>query len=291
MRRDRCYRRSVVDLPLFDAHLHADGLSDGDLRSLAYFGVHAALLPAHDPAGATTPKEILGHFDDLIHVQAQRLWRAGVRAFVTLGVHPTRIPWHGLDEVLAELPRRLAGGIVVGIGEIGLHDGGMREELALARQLQLASELQLPVLTHTPERDKEALTKRLLAIVRESGMPADRVLIDHANAKTLRLVRECGHVVGLNVHPDRLSAEAAANLVRRFGAEGVIVSSDAGDGAGDILSLARAASVFLETGIPDGVVRRVLSQNALTFYRIDRSALAVPPPKMPMAAGGRRRAH
>lgn len=272
---------------LFDAHLHADGLSDQDVRSLAYFGVRAALLPAHDPAGAVRPAEILAHFDDLRTVQVQRLWSLGVRAFVALGVHPARVPWHGLDEVLAELPRHLEGGAVVALGEIGLEHATALEEGALARQLGLAQELSLPVLLHTPERDKKAVTQRLLALVRESGLAPDRVLVDHASTETVRLVRECGHFAGLTVHPGRMSAENAALLLRRYGCEGLILSSDAGDGAGDILSLPRAASVLAEAGLSELILRRVLAQNALAFYRIDRSALAASPPKVRAGRAGR----
>jgi uncharacterized protein len=277
----------VSDVSLFDAHLHADGLSDGDLRSVAYFGVQGALLPAHDPSG-TSPREILAHFDDLIHRQVHRLWKFGVRAFVALGVHPARLPWHGLDSVLADLPKRLSGGVVVAIGEIGLANGDAREELALVRQLDLARELQLPALVHTPERNKESLTKRALAIIRDSGIAPERVLVDHVNSRTLRLIRECGYTAGLTVHPDQLTAEAAAQLVLRYGAEGLVVSSNAGDGAGDVLSLARAASVFVEAGVPADVARRVLSQNALAFYRIDRAALTVPPARLTSAHRGSR---
>ncbi len=45
--------------PLFDAHLHPEGLTDQDIESLRIFGVSAALVAAHHAAVSSTAREIL----------------------------------------------------------------------------------------------------------------------------------------------------------------------------------------------------------------------------------------
>lgn len=253
---------------LFDLHLHAEGLADADLATLAYFGVEAAMTCAHD-AGAATAKSVLAHFDDLCGRQSERLLRAGIRPLVGLGVHPGRIPWHGLRELLHALPEYLGRRGVVALGEIGLEHGGPREETLLLEQLELARRLRLPVLVHTPERDKARLTRRTLALLRESGIPPDRAVVDHVTPVTFALVRACGFRAGLTLRPGELSVTQAATLIERHGSEGLHLSSDAGDGPADLLGLPRAVAL-LEQRVPAQVVRRVAFENSAQLLGVER---------------------
>ena len=66
-----------------DLHLHADGIPDQDLATLAYFGVRAAVTCARD-AGAGSARELRRHWDELVQVQTERLRRAGIRPMVAL---------------------------------------------------------------------------------------------------------------------------------------------------------------------------------------------------------------
>ena len=250
---------------LVDLHLHAEGLSDADLTTLAFFGLRAALTCAHDAAGSATTEGLRRHWDELVSVQAPRLKAAGIRPLVALGVHPARIPWHGLDALLADLPRYFDDPRVVALGELGLHNGGEREEEVLVRQLALSLEVRRPVLVHTPSTEKLARTRRLIAVLREARMPPSRVLIDHVNEETFPLVRACGYWVGLTLQPGGLEAKAAAELLRRHGAEGVVLTSDIGEGPSDLLALPRAADALAQAGLSLELRRRALFENPLQF--------------------------
>src|SRR5579863_5178366 len=154
---------------LFDAHLHPTELSLRDLESLAYFGVTRALAVAYqvpEPSART----LRGHFDALVQRELSRLKRAGIQAQAVLGVHPQSLPRRGLSEILSVLPAYFSGARVAGIGEIGLHRGGEPEEEAFLAQLELARELSVPVVVHTPAHDKERLTRRLLVLLQRSGI-------------------------------------------------------------------------------------------------------------------------
>ncbi|MBI5545071.1 MAG: TatD family hydrolase [Deltaproteobacteria bacterium] len=256
----------------FDAHLHSDGLSNQDLCSMTVFGLKAALVPARD-AVCDSVKDYLAHFQGLIQLQAKRLEKIGIRPYAALGVHPARIPWHGLEEILAAVPRLAVAGRLVAIGEIGLEKGGAREEQVLERQLELAQELGLPVLATTPERDKLRLTRRLLAILRSSNLAPESALVEHANAQTIKTIRECGYRIGLSVNPMHLTAAEAAALVRTYGSDGLVVSSASGDGASDILALPHTASVLEEQGLSPLIIRRVLGENACVFLRVGKDVL------------------
>jgi len=258
-------------LPLFDAHLHPDGLSDQDLATLRAFGVEAAVALAHHTAPEATSKALLGQFDALLGTHLPRLERAGIRAYAALGVHPQRVPRRGLGEVLAALPGYFRGGKVVALGETGLHRGGELEEECFVEHLALARRLSLRVVVHTPALRKDTLTRRCLALIRAAKVSPGQVLVDHARPSTLKGVLECGHWAGLTLHPDALSGEEAVACVREFGAVRLILNSDAGDGASDIVGLARAAHLMAKAKLSPHVVRLVTARNAGAFFRVSEA--------------------
>ncbi|WP_338869815.1 TatD family hydrolase [Myxococcus stipitatus] len=254
-------------LPIFDAHLHPESLSDQDLESMRFFGVERALVVAHHFPEPTS-KGLLRHFDDVVERQLPRLEKVGIRAWAALGVHPRCIPRRGLSEVLSTLPDYFQGGRVVALGETGLHVGGEEEEEAFLEQLALARRLKLRVIVHTPLTDKERHTRRILTLLRQSGVLPSRVLVDHATARTVRTILEVGHWAGLTLHPEALAAERAVALVHRLGSERLVLNSDAGDGAGDILGLARVANLLSKARLSERIVRRVASDNAARFLQV-----------------------
>src|SRR5712691_7767498 len=215
-RRMPCYRHRMAPEPppFVDLHLHAEGVSDADLTTLAWFGLSAAVTCAND-AGATSADELRRHWDGLVSVQASRLRTCGIRPFVALAVHPARIPWHGVDDLLHRLPHYFDDPRVAAIGELGLQEGSAREEDVLLRQLEIAAQLRKPVIAHTPATAKLALTRRLLAILRESRAEPSRVLVDHVTPETFPLVRACGYRAGLTLQPGLLEADEAAQLVAK----------------------------------------------------------------------------
>ena len=73
---------------------------------------------------------------------------------------------------------------------------------------------------------------------------------------------------GLTLHPEALKAERAVALVRRLGSERLVLNSDAGDGAGDILGMARAANLLAKARLSERVVRRVTHDNAERFLQL-----------------------
>ena len=247
-----------------DLHLHAEGLSDADLATLAFFGLRAALTCAHD-AGAIRTDDLRRHWDELVTVQAARLQAAGIRPLVALGVHPARIPWHGIDALLHDLPRYFDDPRVVALGELGLQHGGEREEEILLRQLELSLAVRRPVVVHTPSEDKLPRTRRLIAVLRAAKIPPHRVLIDHVTEETFPLVRACGFWAGLTLQPGELSPDEAVSLLRKHGAEAVVLTSDVGEGASDLLALPRAADALAAAGLSGELRHRALYENPLGF--------------------------
>lgn len=267
--------------PIFDAQLHPYGLTDGDLRDLAFFGVEGGVAVVGDDVPGRAPEDFLERFERLVREDLPRLRRAGLAAYGALGLDPRRLPERGLEEILARLPALFSAARVVALGPIGLEAGGPVEEAAFRRQLEAAQEIGRPVIVRTPEHDKLRMTRRILQLLKESGTPPERVLVDAVTAKTIRLVRACGHAAGLLVHPARLRAEDAAALIRRLGSGALVLGSAAGAGASDLLALPRTAMILERGGLSPEIIRRVLRDNALAFFGIDPGALAREAPRPP----------
>ena len=247
-----------------DLHLHADGLSDADLETLSMFGLVAAVTCAHDQP-ISSAEELRRHWDELVAVQAQRLKARKIRPLIALAVHPARIPWHGVDDLLHRLPRYFDDPRVAALGELGLHEGGEREEEVLLRQFQLAARLKKPAIVHTPVREKLARTKRILALLKDSKLDPGRVLIDHVSEETYPLVRGLGCWAGLTVQPEALDVRTAAALISRNGAERTVLTSDLGEGASDLLALPRGAEELRAAGLSVELGKRVLLEGPLAF--------------------------
>ncbi len=260
---------------LFDAHLRPAGVTGRDVSDLRFFGVAGALCPSGDPGDASAASVRRG-WERLAGPAVRRLRRDGLMAWAALGVHPSRIPWRGLEELLAELPDLLGRPEVVAIGEIGLEEGGGREEEVLARQLELARELRLPVVVRAPRKDAVRLTRRILVMLREAELEPDRVLVGHVDARTVRMVRACGYRAGLWLSAGPGAVEAAVRLVRSLGADGLVLGSSAGEG-GDLLALPRAADRLARAGLSEAVVRRVCGLNALGALGLQAGSLAAGP--------------
>ena len=243
-------------MTFFDPILRAGSLRAGDLDDLRFFGVGGALV-AGEGDGASADG-VFRRWDGLAGAALRRARRAGLEAWAAVGVSPLEIPRRGLEALLAELPHRLGRPRVAVVGPLGLERGGAREEEVLARQLALASELRVPVLLRAAPGERAA--RRALAVVRESELPPERVLAGAAGLRDVRTIRGCGHLAALDLSAGSL--DEAVRIVRALGPEGLALASGAGDGAGDLLAIPRAAGRMHKAGLSAAVIRRVCGENA-----------------------------
>ena len=152
-------------------------------------------------------------------------------------------------------------------GEVGFDDMTAQEETYFARQVELAVEFELPVLVHTPHRDKKKGTERSLALVRDVGIDESRVLIDHNNEETLPLTLDSGCWAGHSIYPNtKMDEKRMAALVTRYGPERILVNSAADWGVSDPLKVPKTVEAMREAGIDESVIQTVVWDNPLTFF-------------------------
>src|SRR5215510_2800543 len=256
-------------MKMFDPHVHMTSRTTDDYAAMAAAGIRAVVEPAF---WLGQPRTHVGTFEDyflsLVGWERFRASQFGIAHFCTLALNPKEANDPALaDGVLELLPRYLEKDGVVGVGEVGYDDQTPAEERVFAAQLALAIELELPVLVHTPHRDKKRGTERSLALVRESGIPEERVLIDHNTEETLPLVLATGCWAGHSIYPNTKMDEARmVALVQKYGHERIIVNSAADWGVSDPLKVPKTAALMRERGVPDDAIETIVWKNPIAFF-------------------------
>ena len=165
------------------------------------------------------------------------------------------------------LPRFLAKDGVVAVGEIGFDAMTPAEEEAFAAQLALAPEHELPVLVHTPHRDKAAGTRRTLELVEASGLPPEMVLIDHNNELTVKEVLASGCWAGFSIYPGtKMDEYRMVRILQEHGPERMLVNSACDWGVSDPLKVRKTARAMQAAGFDDDEIDRVVWRNPVEFF-------------------------
>lgn len=256
-------------MKLFDPHIHMTSRTTDDYQAMAGAGIRAIVEPAF---WLGQPRTHVGTFEDyflaLLGWERFRASQFGIQHFCTMGMNPKEANHPELaDGVLELLPRYLAKEGVVAVGEIGFDDMTPAEDRVFRRQIELALEYELPILIHTPHRDKKRGTERTVAIVKEMGVEPGLVLVDHNNEETIRITLDSGCWAGHSIYPDTKMDEARmVKLVEQYGANRIIVNSAADWGVSDPLKVPKTAAAMLAAGISERTVETIVWDNPVAFF-------------------------
>ncbi|WP_177418692.1 TatD family hydrolase [endosymbiont of Lamellibrachia barhami] len=253
----------------FDPHIHMMSRTTDDYENMVAAGILGVVEPAFwQGQPRTNVGTFIDYFDTLIGWEPFRASQFGMRHFCTMGLNPkeaNNVPM--AEEVMKVLPRFCQKDTVVGIGEIGFDDQTPAEERFFAEQMELAKEFELPVLIHTPHRDKVQGTERTIALVKEVGIDEEMVIIDHLNEQTLPMVLETGCWRGHSVYPfTKMSEERMAALLKQYGTEKMVVNSAADWGRSDPLKVPKTGAAMIAAGFSEAEVEKVLFENPINFF-------------------------
>ena len=278
-------------MKLFDPHIHMTSRTTDDYAAMAAAGIVAVVEPAF---WLGQPRTNVGSFEDyFLSITGWERFRAsqfGIRHFCTIALNPKEANNPDVAPGVMELlPRYLEKDGVVAVGEVGYDDMTPVEEKYFAAQMELARVHDLPVLIHTPHRDKKRGTERTIALVREVGIPEERVLIDHNNEETLPLVLATGCWAGHSIYPEtKMDEERMAALVLKYGAARMLVNSAADWGVSDPLKVPKTVAVMRARGISEGDIEMIVWNNPVAFFgqsgRLDLGEDAGTPAKVDQRA-------
>jgi predicted metal-dependent TIM-barrel fold hydrolase len=271
-------------MKMIDPHVHMTSRTTDDYVAMAAAGISALVEPAFwlgQPR--TTVGSFVDYFNSLVGWERFRASQFGIRHFCTIGLNPKEANNPKLaGEVIDLLPRFLAKDGVVAVGELGFDDQTDDEARWFTRQLEIARDFNLPVLVHTPHRDKKQGTIRTIELLRSLKYPEERVLIDHNNEETLPIVLNTGCWAGHSIYPNtKMDEHRMAALVKKYGVDRMIVNSAADWGISDPLKVPKTTDAMRALGIPEESIHEVVWNNPVTFFsqsgRFDVADLAEPP--------------
>jgi len=256
-------------MKMFDPHIHMTSRTTDDYQAMADAGIAAIVEPAF---WVGQPRTHVGSFEDyflsLLGWERFRASQFGIKHFCTLGMNPKEANHDALAQgVLELLPRYLEKDGVVAVGEIGFDDMTPTEETIFQKQIELALDAELPILIHTPHRDKKRGTERTIAVVRESGILPERVLIDHNNEETLQLTLDSGCWAGHSIYPHtKMDEHRMVSLVQKYGKERMIINSAADWGVSDPLKVPKTVRAMQAAGISLEDIETIVWTNPASFF-------------------------
>ena len=252
-----------------DPHAHMISRTTDDYEAMAAAGVVAMVEPAF---WIGQPRTNVGSYKDyLSHILGFERFRAGqfgIRHYCTIGLNSKEANNEALAEAVMEiLPRFALKEGVVAIGEIGYDEQTELEDKYYRAQLELAKELNLPVMIHTPHRDKKHGTSRSMDVCDEHGLDPKMVVVDHNNEETVRETLDRGYWAAFSIYPStKMGNVRMVEILKQYGANGVIVDSACDWGISDPLGVPKTAKLALDSGIPEDQVEIACYQNALAAY-------------------------
>jgi uncharacterized protein len=252
-----------------DPHTHMISRTTDDYEAMARAGVVACIEPAF---WVGQPRTHVGTYIDylsmIVGFERFRAGQFGMRHYCTIGLNSKEANNEQLAEAVMEiLPRFALKEGVVAIGEIGYDEQSELEDRYFRRQLELAKELGLPVLIHTPHRDKKRGTQRSMDVCEEHGLDPATVIVDHNNEETVEEVLDRGYWTAFSIYPHtKMGNERMTDIVLRYGAERIIVDSACDWGVSDPLAVPKTAELMKRRGVAADQIEKVTYRNALAAY-------------------------
>ncbi|MFK7856693.1 MAG: TatD family hydrolase [Granulosicoccus sp.] len=252
-----------------DPHAHMISRTTEDYQAMAASGVVAVIEPAF---WLGQPRTHVGSYIDylssILGFERFRAGQFGIRHYCTIGLNSKEANNEELAEAVMEvLPRFALKEGVVAIGEIGYDEQTELEDRYFRQQLELAKELELPVMIHTPHRDKKRGTTRSMDVCVEHGLDPSMVVVDHNNEETVREVLDRGFWAAFSIYPStKMGNERMVDILGEYGPTGIIVDSACDWGISEPLGVAKTAKLGLERGLSEETIKLVCYQNALDAY-------------------------
>ena len=256
-------------MKMFDHHIHMTSRTTDDYVAMAEAGIIAVIEPAFWLGQPRTHTETFeDYFLSLVGWERFRASQFGVQHFCTIGLNPKEANNPDVAfGVMEIIPIYLEKDGVVAVGEIGFDDQSLAETKIFEDQIQLGIEFDLPILIHTPHRDKKEGTKRSIDIVKASGIDPYRVLIDHNMETTLSMVLDSGCWAGHSIYPEtKMDEHRMVELVKEYGSDRITINSAADWGISDPLKVPKTVGAMKEAQISDKIIETIVWDNPVTFF-------------------------
>ncbi len=192
-----------------------------------------------------------------------------VPCFYLTGIHPRNL----IEDLEAEdvkglLLKYLDDPLCLGIGEIGLEFGSLKEKEILSAHLDLADELLnrgKMFGVHTPRENKVKITRELIQLLKQYKKWSEIIVIDHCTIDTIGLVLDEGYWAGVTMSPEKTSYNELGQILIEYPEciNRIMLNTDSGSEFFKDLYQFR-----LSSNVGDDILERLTKQNARNFFRL-----------------------
>ena len=253
-----------------EPHAHMVSRVTDDYQRMALAGCAAICEPAFWAGfDRRSPAGFHDYFCQLTEHEPKRATKFGIAHFCWLCINPKEAEDVAFArDVIALIPQFINRPNVLGIGEIGLNKNSRNELQVLEMHVDLAARLDQLIVVHTPHlEDKLKGTRLILDVIKsDKRIKPGRVIIDHVEEHTVKLVLDQGHWAGMTLYPETKCTPArAVDILENYGSERLWLNSACDWGVSDPLAVPTTALEMKRRGHRAAAVERVVYQNPRKF--------------------------
>jgi predicted metal-dependent TIM-barrel fold hydrolase len=277
---------------IIDPHCHMVSRTTADYETMALSGVVAISEPAFWAGYDRSPAGFVDYYRQLTETEPKRAAQFGIQHYCWICLNPKEAEDLGkAKEVLAEIPKFLGRPKVLGVGEIGLNKNTPNEAKVFQQHVQIAIDCFAAtgsmqsngggeaacamgkhhlILIHTPHlEDKLKGTRMILDMLKDFGGLIDpaRVLIDHVEEHTIKMVKDAGYWAGMTIYPvSKCTPQRAVDMIEVHGPSQLCVNAAADWGVSDPLQTHRTMLEARRRGHPASTLLQVFYNNPAEFF-------------------------
>ena len=253
-----------------EPHGHMVSRTTDDYQAMVTAGCEAVCEPAfwagYDRKSADG---FYDYFCQLTEHEPKRAAKFGLAHFCWLCINPKESEDVGLaKDVIDLIPHFIDKPGVLGIGEIGLNKNSRNELKVLEMHVEVAAKYDQLILVHTPHlEDKLKGTKLILDVLKsDKRIRPERVIIDHVEEHTIKLVKDTGMWAGMTLYPESKCTPARAiDMLEVYGTDRIWMNSACDWGISVPLAVPRTTLEMKKRGHTANLIDKVAYQNPIQF--------------------------
>ena len=253
-----------------EPHGHMVSRTTNDYIAMATAGCQAVCEPAFWAGfDRSSANGFYDYFRQLTEFEPKRAAKFGLAHYTWLCINPKESEDVKLaEDVIAFIPQFLEAPTVLGIGEIGLNKNSRNELKVLEMHVDLAAQHDQLILVHTPHLEDKLKGTRLIVdlIKHDSRIKPERVIIDHVEEHTIKIVKDAGMWAGMTLYPEsKCSPARAIDMLDVFGSDQIWMNSACDWGVSIPLAVPHTALEMRKRGWTAEQIDKVIYQNPAKF--------------------------
>jgi predicted metal-dependent TIM-barrel fold hydrolase len=253
-----------------EPHAHMVSRTTDDYIAMTTAGCAAVCEPAFWAGfDRSSPQGFHDYFCQLTEHEPRRAARYGLAHYSWLCINPKESEDVQLaTEVIGLIPEFIDRPGVLGIGEIGLNKNSRNELRVLEMHIDLAARHDQLILVHTPHLEDKLKGTRLIldALAADRRIRPERVIIDHVEEHTVRMVLDRGHWAGMTLYPiSKCSPARAIDILDCYGRENLWMNSACDWGESVPLAVPHTALEMRRRGWLAETIDHVIYRNPIRF--------------------------